>query len=214
MRFRTVLFDLDGTLIDHLPAIHRCYTLTLPRLGLPAPSYEQVKGAIGGGLPHAMRHFVKEERLEEALTIYRTFWAEHMLDGASVMPGSEALLDRLVAADVTAAVFTNKHGPSARAVCDHLGLSGRLAGVWGATDTAWLKPDPAFAAHVLTALGAEEASTCLVGDSPWDVEAARRGGLAFAGVTTGTHDAAELTAAGAGVVVADLFAVTDWMEGG
>ena len=54
MRFRTVLFDLDGTLMDHLPAIHRSYVHTLPQLGLPAPTYEQVKRAIGGGLENAM----------------------------------------------------------------------------------------------------------------------------------------------------------------
>jgi HAD superfamily hydrolase (TIGR01509 family) len=212
MRFLTVLLDLDGTLIDHLPAIHRCYALTLPRLGLPAPTYEQVKGAIGGGLPHAMRHFVAEERREEALAIYRAYWAEHMLDGVSVMPGAEALLTRLAKARVRAAVFTNKHGPSARAVCDHLGLTSRLAGVFGATDTPWLKPDPAFAVHVLNELGARENSTCLVGDSPWDVDAARRAGLAFVGVTTGTHDAAELAAAGAPVVVEDLLSVMRWLE--
>jgi phosphoglycolate phosphatase len=211
MRFRTVLLDLDGTLIDHLPAIHRCYALTLPRLGLPAPTYEQVKGAIGGGLPHAMRRFVVEERLEEALAIYRGFWAEHLLDGVSVMPGGEALLDRLVAEGVTAAVFTNKHGPSARVVCDHLGLTGRLTGVYGATDTPWLKPEPAFTRHVLTALGAEAATTCLVGDSPWDVQTAKDGGLGFMGVTTGTHNAGELTAAGATEIGDDLWAVVRWL---
>ena len=87
MRFRTVLFDLDGTLIDHLPAIHRCYAHTLPRLGLPAPTREQVKRAIGGGLENAMLNFVPRERLAEALAIYRPHWDATMLDDVALMPG-------------------------------------------------------------------------------------------------------------------------------
>lgn len=204
MRFRTVLFDLDGTLIDHLPAIHRSYGHTLPQLGLPAPSYEQVKRAIGGGLERAMRHFVTEEQLPEALRIYRKFWDETMLEGASLMPGARELLETLRDRGVRAGVFTNKHGPSSRRVCEHLGVAGLLAGIFGATDTAWLKPQPEFAAHVLRSLGAEPDTTCLVGDSPFDVEAARSGGLHFVGVETGTHAADELRSAGAELVVPDL----------
>ena len=82
MRFRTVLFDLDGTLMDHLPAIHRSYVHTLPQLGLPAPTYEQVKRAIGGGLENAMLKFIPADRIPEALAIYRPFWDAHLLDGA------------------------------------------------------------------------------------------------------------------------------------
>jgi len=58
MRFQTILFDLDGTLLDHLPAIHASYAHTLPQLGLPAPTREQVRRVIGGGLENAMRRFV------------------------------------------------------------------------------------------------------------------------------------------------------------
>ena len=62
----------------------------------------------------------------------------------------------------------------------------------------WLKPQPEFAAYALEKLGAEAITTALVGDSPWDVEAAKRARFA-AGfmVTTGTHTEAELRAHGA-----------------
>lgn len=208
MRFRTVLFDLDGTLIDHLPAIHRSYGHTLPQLGLPAPSYEQVKRAIGGGLENAMRNFVSEAQLPEALQIYRAYWDQTMLDGASLMPGARVLLEALRERGVQAAVFTNKHGPSSRRVCEHLGIASLLAGMFGATDTVWLKPQPEFAAHVLEELGAEAADSCLVGDSPFDVAAAHNGGMEFAGVETGTHSADELRTAGAELVVRDLVELT------
>jgi phosphoglycolate phosphatase-like HAD superfamily hydrolase len=208
MRYRTVLFDLDGTLIDHLPAIHRSYCHTLPQVGVAAPTYEAVKRAIGGGLENAMRNFVTEQQLPEALRIYRAFWEETMLDGASLQPGARRLLEALVERGVQTAVFTNKHGPSSRLVCEHLGVDHLLDGIFGATDTIWLKPQPEFAAHVLEQLQARPENSCLVGDSPFDVAAALNGGLAFAGVETGTHSAEELRSAGAELVVRDLVELT------
>lgn len=207
MRFRTVLFDLDGTLLDHLPAIHRSYAHTLPQLGLPAPSPEQVRRAIGGGLENAMLNFIPEARLAEALAIYRPFWDATMLTGADPMPGAMELLEKLTASGVTCAVFTNKHGPSARSVCAHLGFTPFLREVFGAKDTPWLKPEPAFTEHALAKLGATNDTTCLVGDSPWDVQAAHNAGFPCFAVTTGTHTAEELHAAGADAIYDNLTAL-------
>jgi len=204
MRFRTVLFDLDGTLIEHLPAIHRCYAHTLPKLGLPAPTYEQVKSAIGGGLSRAMRKFVPAERVEEALAIYRPYWDETMLDDVALMPGGREILESLREAGAVASVFTNKMGSSARLICDHLGVSDLLADVVGADDTQWLKPELAFTEWALARLGVRAGEACMVGDSPFDVAAAVNSGMGFVGVTTGTHSESDLRAAGATEVWADL----------
>jgi len=202
--FHTVLFDLDGTLIDHFDAIHHSYAHTLPQLGLPAPTFMQVRNAVGGGLENAMRNFVPEARLAEALKIYRAFWDAHMLEDVELLPGAGELLPALHARGVVCAVFTNKHGPSARAICDHLQLTPFLGAVIGATDTPWLKPQPEFLHHALTLLHADPSTALLVGDSPYDVQAAHAGGLPCWAVTTGTHDAGQLRAAGADKVFASL----------
>ncbi len=201
-RFRTVLFDLDGTLLDHFAAIHRSHSHVRRHYGLPEATRDEVMRAIGGGLPEALKKTLSAAAhghlLEEALPVYRAYWDRTMLDDAVLFPGAMDLLRLLRSAGVTCAVFTNKHGPSARRVCTHLGLDPLLAGVFGATDTDWLKPETQFTAHVLEKLGADAASTALVGDSPWDFEAARRAGLGGAFlVTTGTHNEAELRAHGA-----------------
>jgi HAD superfamily hydrolase (TIGR01509 family) len=202
--FRTFLFDLDGTLIDHFAAIHRSYAHTLPQLGLPAPSLAQVRNAVGGGLENAMRKFVPEDRLAEALKIYRPFWDKHMLEDVKPLPGAVELLRALHNQGFTCAVFTNKHGPSSRATCDHLHLTPYLSAIVGATDTPWLKPQPEFLHYTLTLLHAEPATSLLVGDSPFDVEAAHAGSLPCWAVTTGTHTAEELRAAGADKIFAGL----------
>ena len=205
--FRTCLFDLDGTLIDHFRAIHRCHAYTLRQLGLPEPTLAQVRRAVGLGVEHAIVQLLGPEHadlLPRALTIYRAHWAETMLDDVELLPGARELLSALKKRGVQTAVFTNKHGPSARDICRHLGLDPFLDAVFGANDTPWLKPDVNFAHHVLTQLKADIRTTLFVGDSPYDIQAAHNARLPVWCVTTGTHTAEELRAAGADAVYRSL----------
>ena len=198
--FRTVLFDLDGTLVDHFAAIQRSHSHVRRHYGRPDATRDEIMRAIGGGLPEALKKTLGPDHdhlLDEALPIYRAYWDRTMLDDVELFPGALDLVRDLHAAGARIAVFTNKHGPSARRICTHLGLDPFLAAVFGATDTPWLKPDVEFTAHALEKLSATAAATALVGDSPWDAQAALRGKLGgcFA-VTTGTHTAEELVAHG------------------
>jgi phosphoglycolate phosphatase len=206
-RFQTYLFDLDGTLIDHFAAIHRAHSHTLQTLGLPTPTLAEIRAAVGGGLERAIGRLAGVDRVDEALAIYRPYWNATMLDDVELLPGARELLQRLHTAGATLAVLTNKHGPSSRRICDHLGLTPLLDGVFGAADTPWLKPEPEFTRHALEQLGADASGTLLIGDSPWDVEASKAGGFPSWCVTTGTHSAAELIAAGADKVFPDLIAL-------
>ena len=208
MRHRTFLFDLDGTLLDHFAAIHRSHAHTMRQLGLPEPTPAQVRAAVGGGLELAITRLAGSEHLAAALAIYRPYWDATMLDDVQLLPGAHELLSVLKRGGARTAVFTNKHGPSSRRVCAHLGIDGLLDGNFGATDTPWFKPAPEFAAHVMRVLGAKAVTTALVGDSPFDLAAARNAGFEFYGVTTGTHTAEELHSAGAVNVYPDLIALT------
>lgn len=118
-RFETVLFDLDGTLLDHFAAIHRAHSHVRRHYGRAEATREEVMRAIGGGLPAALKKTLgpgDEHRLEEALVIYRAYWDATMLDDAALLPGARELLVRLTGVGVRCAVFTNKHGPR-RAAC-------------------------------------------------------------------------------------------------
>ena len=211
-RFATLLLDLDGTIVDAFTTIHRGYVHTLPQFGLPEPTMDQVRRAVGGGIENAMSHFLPPAKIAEAVKIHVAHTETILLEDVKLFPGAMELVQSQHALGVKLAVFTNKRGEHARKVCAHLGLSPYLSGVVGARDTPWLKPEPEFAAHALAQLRAEASGAMLIGDSPFDVKAAHNGGFACWCVTTGTHSDAELRAAGAEAVFPDLFAVRAALE--
>lgn len=193
----TVLFDLDGTLIDHFNVIFRCYEHTLNVLGKPVPDYETIKRSVGGAMEFTMKKFVDEEDHAEAIRIFRQHFAEIFLDDITVLPGAEWLLQHLKQNQKRLAVFTNKQGPGSRAIIDHLGFTPYFERVFGSLDTPFRKPDLAFSEHVLREMKATPESTCMIGDSPWDIQAAHVVGMKAYCVCTGTHTPAELKEAGA-----------------
>lgn len=201
---RAFLFDLDGTLIDHFAAIHRCYAYALERMGLPAPTAAQVRAAVGGGFENSLSKFVPKERMAEATAIYREYWDRTMLDDVKLMPGAMELVRQLHDQGAVQGVLSNKLGGSSRQICDHLGLTPYLAAVVGAKDTAWLKPEARLTAHVLELMRVAADEAILVGDSPFDIAAAHAGGMPAWCVTTGTHSRAELQEHRADRIFADL----------
>src|SRR3954468_13925767 len=87
-RFATLLLDLDGTIVDAFTTIHRSYVHVLPQLGLPAPTMEQVRRAVGGGLENAMRHFVPEAQIPEAIKLHVAYTDRILLEDVKLMPGT------------------------------------------------------------------------------------------------------------------------------
>ena len=205
---RTVFFDLDGTIVDHFAAIHRAHTHTIKQLGLPPPTMDQVRDAIGAGVEVAIARLAGPENVRRALAIYRPYWDATMLDDVSLFPGTRELLQALHDRGDQPAVLTNKHGPSSRRICEHLGIAPLLAGNFGATDTPWLKPQRELVDYALAKLGADRADALLIGDSIYDVQTGHNGGFPCWCVTTGTHTEAQLRTEGADRIFPDLFAVT------
>ncbi len=192
MPIRAILFDLDGTLIDQFEAIHRAFARVFSQMGFPKPSYEKVKSSVGGASLSTMTKLIGAKRAQEAVEILRPVFEEEMLIGLKALPGSHEILSFCRQRGVKTAVLTNKHGPHARAACDHLHFSEWLAFTLGADDTAWKKPDPRLTVHALEKLGGNTHETLYVGDSPYDYETATQAGLKSILVATGTHSEAEL----------------------
>lgn len=191
-RYRGVLFDLDGTLIDNFQAIYRSYTQAMERLGRPPASYEAVRHAVGGSIQVTMRKFVEEAVAEDALRHYHEAYGQYWNYGVTVYSGAAWILQSLHEQGLTLAVLTNKEGPRARALLRLTGLDVHLDAIFGSTDTPWRKPQAAFTQHALANLGLTASESCVVGDGPYDVATAREAGLDCYLVATGSHTAAEL----------------------
>ena len=193
MKMRAILFDLDGTLIDQFLAIHKAFSKTLVKMGFPPPSFDEVKRAVGGSSDTTMAKLIGSERVDEAVSILRPIFEKEMFEGLVLLPYVKEGLKLLSQSGFQSAVLTNKYGPHARAVCDHLGISPFLKFTIGANDTSWKKPNPALTRLALDRIGAAPQETIYVGDSPYDFNTARNGGLACHLVATGTHSLDELS---------------------
>lgn len=191
---RTVLFDLDGTLIDHFTTIYRCYRFAQETLGLEPASYDKVRTTVGGSVPITMAKLVGADNAPRAVDLFREHYRDIWKEDLHAMPGAGPLLKALHERGLKLAVFTNKKGDSSRAVCDELGYTPYLDQVFGTMDTPWKKPDPEFTHHVMEMLQADTATTVMVGDSPWDIAAAAHAHLPCYVVATGSHSLDELRA--------------------
>lgn len=202
----TALFDLDGTLVDNFTAIHLCTNQVLETMGFAPVSYETVCGSVGGGALRTMTRLVGEANAKTAARLYLDHFPAVMLEGVRVYAGAREILAALRARGVKVAVLTNKDHDNSVRLLAHLGMDGLLDGVFGTNVVPWRKPHPGFTHYALGRLGDRSAATaCMVGDSPFDIETARQGGLAAAhAVTTGTHRAEELAPHNPDTLHADL----------
>ena len=191
---KTILFDLDGTLIDHFTTIYRCYRHAQDVLGMEPASYETVRATVGGSVPITMERLLGKEHVEEGVKLFRSHYAEIWKEDLRALPGSLELLKALHKGGLRQAMFTNKEGNNARLVADYLGYTPYLDKVFGTGDTPWRKPQPEFTHHVMDTLGADPATTVMVGDSPWDIAAAASAELPCLVVATGSHSIEELSA--------------------
>lgn len=189
----TVLFDLDGTLVDNFEAIHRCYDDVMKLMGLPGVSLEDVRRAVGGSVNVTVVKLAGEANAPTAVRLFREHFPSVMFHGLRTYPGCREILSDLRARGVRTAVYTNKDDACSRAILAELGLDGLVDGIFGTNVHPWRKPQPEFTRYVIDAMKADPGRTMMVGDSPFDIATARNGGLArMHCVTTGSHTAEEL----------------------
>ncbi len=195
MRFPVVLFDLDGTLIDSgamIVASMRHAATTV--LGREIP-VDELKAAVGGpGLVAQMRA-LDEARVDELVDAYRAH-NEPLHSSLQACPGIEEALQQLRAVGRRLGIVTAKRLVSVRLAFDVLPwLEEPFDVVVGAEDTERHKPHPDPVLHALAQLDADRAEAAYVGDSPFDVEAAKAAGCFAVAVTWGGLHSEERLAA-------------------
>ncbi|MER5865778.1 haloacid dehalogenase-like hydrolase [Kitasatospora sp. NPDC002040] len=193
----TVGFDLDMTLLDTRPGIRATYDVLSAVTGVPIDSALAVT-RLGPPLAQEIAHWFPADAVEEMADLYRTFYREHALPGTLLLPGAVEALDAVRAAGGRVAVITGKYEPNARLQLDHVGLvTDVLVGdTWAESKGDALR---------------EHGATVYVGDHLGDIRGARAADAVAVGVATGPYTGAELRAAGADVVLADLTAFPAWL---
>ncbi len=189
---RTVVFDLDGTLVDTAPDLVNALNFVLGREGLPAIAPAAARTMIGAGARRMIERGLElEDRAASVADINRLtadfvdHYAAHIADGSRPFDGLEGALDALAASGYRFAVCTNKLEWLSKLLLDRLGLSSRFAAICGADTFGVSKPDPAILRQTLARAGGELASAIMVGDAGPDVGVARRAGIPVIGVTFG-----------------------------
>ncbi|MAE67220.1 MAG: hypothetical protein CMJ18_23410 [Phycisphaeraceae bacterium] len=195
---RAVMFDLDGTLLDTLPAIVNAVNRTMSDLERPPLSRERVRMLVGKGARYLIRHALDVEDegfIARGLDRFRANYKRHGVAETERYEGIDALLDELHRRGLALAVLSNKPDAAALAAMEAFFDVDRFLIVRGQLDGGPLKPDPATALDIIEAHGIAADRWIYVGDTAVDMETANNAGMCGVGVLWGFRDRDELEGA-------------------
>ena len=189
---RTVVFDLDGTLVDTAPDLINALNFILDREGLPPVPLHSARNMIGAGARKLIERGLElEGRNATPSDITRltddfiSYYAEHIADSSRPFEGLERALDDLAGLGYRLAVCTNKLEWLSKRLLDRLNLSSRFAAICGADTFGIAKPDPGILRQTVARAGGELSLAIMVGDAGPDIGVARRAGIPVIGVSFG-----------------------------
>ncbi|KPF96715.1 HAD-IA family hydrolase [Rhodopseudomonas palustris] len=189
---RTVVFDLDGTLIDTAPDLINALNYILVREGMPAVPLAKARNMIGQGARRLLERgleldgrVISPDDVNRLAVDFIDYYAANIAVESRPFEGLEATLDHLAGQGYQFAVCTNKLEWLSKLLLDQLGLSSRFAAICGADTFGAAKPDPTILRETVAKAGGTLASTVMVGDAGPDVGVARRAGVPVIGVEFG-----------------------------
>jgi phosphoglycolate phosphatase len=188
----TIVFDLDGTLIDTAPDLIDTLNFILKQAELPPIAYETARMMIGGGAKTMIERALVEEgrpgtaaELDRLYAAFVAHYAEHIADRSRPFPHLEATLQRLAALGHQLAVCTNKLEWLSHRLLRALNLAPYFAAICGQDTFGMQKPDPRILLQTVARVGGEPAQSIMIGDSGTDVLTARAAGIPVIAVNFG-----------------------------
>jgi phosphoglycolate phosphatase len=192
MAFPTVIFDLDGTLIDSAPDLVATLNVIFARNGLAPVAYDTARNMVGGGARAMIGRGLEAEgrtlaaaEVDRLVADFIDYYGAHIADHSRPFPGLDAALDQLAAAGCRVAVCTNKLEWLSLRLLDAFALSQRFVAVCGADTFGLRKPDPELLRLTLARAGGSADRAVMVGDSINDVATARAAGIPVVAVDYG-----------------------------
>jgi pyrophosphatase PpaX len=190
MRFPVVLFDLDGTVVDSggmILASMRHATSTVLAREIPE---EELMAAVGGPSLEAQMRAFAPERVDDLVRVYRAH-NEPLHDALECCAGIDSVIAELSRQGRRLGLVSAKRRRTVELAFAHVPLGHYFEVIVGGDDTERQKPSPDPLLYALERLGAVPEDAAYVGDSPYDMQAARAGGLHAVGVTWGRIHARE-----------------------
>jgi phosphoglycolate phosphatase len=188
----TVVFDLDGTLVDTAPDLIETLNVVFAREGLPPVDYHQARLMIGGGARRMIEcglqyngQAAPRGQIDRMFADFIAYYSIHLADKSQPFPGLDAALDHLAEGGCRFAVCTNKLEALSRLLLDALGLTRRFVAICGQDTFGMQKPDPEILRRTIRAAGGEPRRAVMVGDSGTDIVTARAAGVPIVAVDFG-----------------------------
>jgi len=200
-----VLLDLDGTLSDSRPGIAACFRYTLAALGHDAEAAGDLTWAVGPPIAVSLQRLLApfgDDRVDQALAIYRERYSAVSIYECSVYPGVTAMLDALRAQGRTLCIATSKRRDYAERVIDFLDLRRYMRAVYGAVPGGGLDRKADLLKHILSEERFTPGDCVMLGDRYHDIEAAKANALCSIGALWGYGGRDELEQAGADWIAA------------
>ena len=187
--YRTVIFDLDGTLLNSIGDLAAAANYVCRQNGWPEHTEAEIMDMVGHGIPNLVKQFSPEDARSTLMVLNTTaqfnqYYGCHNIELTRPYDGVPALLKRLKAAWMRLAVCSNKADEFSRSLAEHF-FPGTFDAILGKRPGIPGKPDPAGLRLLLAELGAAPEESVLVGDGETDVRSARNAGLRCLAVTWG-----------------------------
>ena len=191
MKYTTIVFDCDGTLLDTLTDLRNAVNYVLRAHDLPERSVPEVKAALGNGVAHLMRQSlpdsISEAEFNTYLDEFKAYYGEHLQDYTAPYPGMLDVLDTLRAKGYKLAIVSNKIQEGITPLNKEY-FGDRLPVAIGERPGLQRKPAPDMVLQALKELDSTPEESIYVGDSEVDVATAKNSGLLCIGVTWGFRE--------------------------
>lgn len=200
----TIIFDLDGTLLNTIEDLADSTNYALAAFDLPARSVQEVRQFVGNGVDLLIKRAVDgalpQEREQECLAVFKQHYSENMYHKTRPYDGIPELVHALRAENYHIGIVSNKFDSAVKAL-NHIYFHDMFPVAIGASDTVAKKPAPDSVIEALKSLSSNREHALYVGDSDVDVITAKNAGLPFIGVTWGFRDEELLRSMGAECVL-------------
>jgi len=215
-RFKAIIFDLDGTLLDSLEDIADSMNLVLEKAGFPTHPLDAYKYFIGDGIDVLVQRALPRKNFKPTMisryrAALRETYGERWAAKTCPYPGVEKLLGRCQTSGLKMAILSNKPDGATRATVNHFLSPEIFTAIQGARPGTPNKPHPRGAELIAGQLGVEPAQCIFLGDMPVDMQTARATGMYPVGALWGMRTARELIEGGAELLAVTPAALADWL---